>query len=75
LTIRSSQVSTIPRRLQDTWTLERRRKAALGLMRELPLDVLATHTYPISDAARAFEAIDRREPGLIHAALVYPDPD
>jgi 2-desacetyl-2-hydroxyethyl bacteriochlorophyllide A dehydrogenase len=75
LTIRSSQVSTIPSRLQPEWSKERRRKAVVRLMRTLPLDELATHTFPIEDAQRAFASIDAVEEGLIHVALSYGAPD
>ena len=71
LTIRSTQVSSIPRSLQGEWSFERRTEAALSLMKELPLDQLATHTFPLSDAQRAFETADAGSDGLIHAALSY----
>jgi 2-desacetyl-2-hydroxyethyl bacteriochlorophyllide A dehydrogenase len=71
LTIASSQVSTIPQRLQGEWTFDRRREVALELMRELPLSELASHTFPVRDAGLAYSAIDRAEEGLIHAALSY----
>jgi 2-desacetyl-2-hydroxyethyl bacteriochlorophyllide A dehydrogenase len=71
LTIRSTQVSTIPERLAGEWTFERRRAAAIALMDELPLDRLATHEFDFEDAAAAFEAVDRGAEGLVHAALRY----
>jgi 2-desacetyl-2-hydroxyethyl bacteriochlorophyllide A dehydrogenase len=71
LTIRSTQVSSIPRSLQPEWSFEKRTEAALSLMKELPLDLLATHTFPVADAQRAFEAADAGSGGLIHAALSY----
>jgi 2-desacetyl-2-hydroxyethyl bacteriochlorophyllide A dehydrogenase len=71
LTIRSTQVSTIPAALAGRWTLERRRAVAAGLLSELPLAVLATHTFPLAAVADAFAALDRGEEGLIHAALCY----
>ena len=71
LTIKSTQVSSIPRALQDEWTFQKRTAAAVDLMKELPLDVLATHTFPLHDAQRAFEAADSAADGLIHAALGY----
>lgn len=71
LTIRSTQVSSIPRSLQGEWSFERRTEAAISLMKELPLDLLATHTFPLADAQRAFEAADTGADGLIHAALTY----
>ncbi len=71
LTIRSTQVSTIPARLADQWSRERRREAALGLMSELPLDALATHEFPFRDAAVAYRQAEAGPPGLLHAALCY----
>ncbi|MDQ3945388.1 MAG: zinc-binding alcohol dehydrogenase, partial [Actinomycetota bacterium] len=43
LSIRSTQVSTIPAGLGDRWSVPRRRAATLDLLPELPLDRLATH--------------------------------
>jgi threonine dehydrogenase-like Zn-dependent dehydrogenase len=71
LTIRSSQVSTIPARLAAEWTLERRRRAARDLLHELPLEALATHSFPFPAAALAFEHVDHPPAGLLHAALCY----
>ncbi len=71
LTIRSTQVSTIPARLGERWTVSRRRAVTRKLMDELPLPRLATHEFPFKDAASAYEAIDRGEPGLVHAAMWY----
>ncbi|MGI8627893.1 MAG: zinc-dependent alcohol dehydrogenase [Geodermatophilaceae bacterium] len=71
LSIRSSQVSTIPAAQQARWTVQRRRRVALELMDELPLAVLATHTFPFHAAAEAFVAADRGAEGLLHAALRY----
>lgn len=71
LSLVSSQVSTIPARLANRWTLERRREVVLSLLEELPLKVFATHDFPFDDARRAFEAIERAEEGLVHAALTY----
>jgi 2-desacetyl-2-hydroxyethyl bacteriochlorophyllide A dehydrogenase len=71
LTIRSSQVSTIPARLATTWDVPRRREVALRLLRDLPVDSLATHEFPFERAADAYAAIDRADEDLIHAALTY----
>jgi 2-desacetyl-2-hydroxyethyl bacteriochlorophyllide A dehydrogenase len=72
LSIRSTQVSTIPAKLQGAWTLARRRSEARRLLEELPLKALATHEFGFDQAALAYEALDRGEPGLIHAALRHP---
>lgn len=71
LTIRSTQVSTIPSHQAATWSTERRRAAARRLLGELPMAALATHTFPVAEAAAAYEAVDRGESGLLHAALCY----
>jgi 2-desacetyl-2-hydroxyethyl bacteriochlorophyllide A dehydrogenase len=71
LAIRSSQVSTIPARLAGRWDHARRRQVARELLAELPLAALATDEFRFEDAADAYAAIDRRQPGLIHATLRY----
>ena len=71
LTIRSTQVSTIPAALSGRWTIARRRAAVRDLLPTLPLDALATHTFPFDHAADAYAALDRSESGLVHAALCY----
>jgi 2-desacetyl-2-hydroxyethyl bacteriochlorophyllide A dehydrogenase len=71
LQIRSTQVSTIPSRLAPRWDLERRRRATLELLNELPLKLLLTHEVPFDRAMEAFEALDRGDPGLMHVELRY----
>jgi len=72
LTIRSSQVSTIPAALAGRWDLARRRRVASALIGDLPLPALATTEVPFDDAPRAYELLDRRESGVLHVALRYP---
>lgn len=71
LTIRSTQVSTIPARLTARWSIPRRREHAAALLRELPLKRLTTHEFPFERAPEAFAALDAGEDALVHAALVY----
>jgi threonine dehydrogenase-like Zn-dependent dehydrogenase len=71
LTIRSSQVSTIPAALAGRWDVARRRRVAAGLLDVLPLTALATTEVPFEEAPRAYEALDRRAPGVLHVALRY----
>jgi threonine dehydrogenase-like Zn-dependent dehydrogenase len=71
LTLRSTQVSTIPALLSASWDVARRRRAAVELMPTLPLAELATHTFDWARSDEAFAAVDRAEEGLIHAALGY----
>jgi 2-desacetyl-2-hydroxyethyl bacteriochlorophyllide A dehydrogenase len=71
LTLRSTQVSSIPAAMADRWDVTRRRAAVRALLTTLPLSALATHTFPFERAADAYEALDRGEEGLVHAALCY----
>jgi threonine dehydrogenase-like Zn-dependent dehydrogenase len=71
LTIRSTQVSTVPALLSGTWTRSRRRREAAELLPGLPLADLCTHVYDFGDAAEAFLAVDQGVPGLMHAVLTY----
>jgi threonine dehydrogenase-like Zn-dependent dehydrogenase len=71
LTIRSTQVSTVPALLSGTWTRSRRRREAVELLPGLPLADLCTHVYDFGDAAEAFLAVDQGVSGLMHAVLTY----
>src|SRR5215469_1873481 len=71
LTIRSTQVSTVPARLSGTWTRSRRRRETIELLAELPLADLCTHVFAFGQAAEAFRAVDEGIPGLMHAVLDY----
>jgi 2-desacetyl-2-hydroxyethyl bacteriochlorophyllide A dehydrogenase len=71
LALRSTQVSTLPAVLTARWDRRRRAELAWRLARELPLAVLATHAFAFEQAAEAYACADRKEDGLIHAALRY----
>ena len=71
LTIRSTQVSTVPARQSGTWTRSRRRQETVALLTELPLAQLCTDVFDFGRAAEAFRAVDQGKPGLIHAVLTY----
>ena len=71
LTIRSTQVSTVPARLSGTWTRSRRRQETVALITELPLAQLCTDVFDFGHAAEAFRAVDQGKPGLMHAVLTY----
>ena len=71
LTIRSTQVSTVPARLSGSWTRSRRRQETVDLLSELPLAQLCTHVFAFDHAAEAFRAVDQGIPGLMHAVLDY----
>jgi threonine dehydrogenase-like Zn-dependent dehydrogenase len=71
LTLRSTQVSTLPAALTARWDRRRRTELAWRLTRELPLAALATHWFPLERAAEAYACADRKDGGLVHAALRY----
>jgi 2-desacetyl-2-hydroxyethyl bacteriochlorophyllide A dehydrogenase len=71
LSIRSTQVSTIPARLSGRWDVDRRRRTAMGLMTELPLKLLASHEVAFESAESAYAALDRGDEGVMHVALRY----
>jgi 2-desacetyl-2-hydroxyethyl bacteriochlorophyllide A dehydrogenase len=71
LTIRSTQVSTIPAALTAGWDRRRRAAVAWRLLRELPVATLTTHEFPLEQAAQAYASVDRGEEGLVHAVLRY----
>jgi threonine dehydrogenase-like Zn-dependent dehydrogenase len=72
LAIRGTQVSTIPAALSARWDRGRRAEVAWRLLAELPVAVLCTHEFPFEAAAEAYARTDRKQDGLIHAALAYP---
>jgi 2-desacetyl-2-hydroxyethyl bacteriochlorophyllide A dehydrogenase len=71
LALRSTQVSTLPSTLGARWDRRRRAELAWGLARELPLPALATHGFPVEQAAEAYACVERKQDGLVHAALRY----
>ncbi|HET7518135.1 MAG TPA: zinc-binding dehydrogenase [Actinomycetes bacterium] len=71
LVLRSTQVSTLPAALTARWDRRRRAELAWRLTRELPLAALATHGFAFEQAAEAYACADRKDGGLIHAALRY----
>jgi 2-desacetyl-2-hydroxyethyl bacteriochlorophyllide A dehydrogenase len=71
LVLRSTQVSTIPAALTARWDRRRRAEEAWRLVRELPLHQLATHEFAFERAADAYACADRKQDGLVHAALRY----
>jgi threonine dehydrogenase-like Zn-dependent dehydrogenase len=72
LTIRSSQVSTIPAALAGRWDVPRRRREAVALLGDLPLTELATTEFAFDDAPAAYRALDGGDAGIVHVALRYP---
>jgi 2-desacetyl-2-hydroxyethyl bacteriochlorophyllide A dehydrogenase len=71
LTIRSTQVSTIPASQAARWTHHRRLAKAVELAAALPLARLATDTIPFDEADAGYAQVDAGPPGLIHLAFGY----
>jgi 2-desacetyl-2-hydroxyethyl bacteriochlorophyllide A dehydrogenase len=71
LTIRSTQVSTIPASQSGRWTHRRRLTQAVELAATLPLAALATDTIPFDEADVGYARVDAGPPGLIHLAFGY----
>ena len=71
LTLRSTQVSTIPASLSQRWTRSTRREAALHLAGRLPLGHLATTEMPFEEAAAAYSMLDSSTEGVMHVTLRY----
>ena len=70
LEIRSSQVSTVGGRAVR-WDRRRRLETTRALLSELPLSILASHTFPFERARDAYAALDRADNDLVHVALSY----
>lgn len=70
--LKSSQVSTVDPRLSGRWSKSRRLMSALAMLREVPLDRLVTHRFPIAAAADAYELVDTQPMDALHVLLDYP---
>lgn len=71
LTIRSTQVSTIPAAQSGRWTRQRRLMRAVELAPTLPLARLATDTVAFEQAAEGYARLDAGAPGVAHVAFGY----
>jgi 2-desacetyl-2-hydroxyethyl bacteriochlorophyllide A dehydrogenase len=70
LEIRSSQVSTVGGRAVR-WDRRRRLETTRGLLPELPLSLLSSHTFPFERVREAYAALDRGDDDIVHVALSY----
>jgi 2-desacetyl-2-hydroxyethyl bacteriochlorophyllide A dehydrogenase len=69
--IMSSQVSTLDPALAPRWDRARRSSLVSALLQELPLDPLITHRFPLSQAAAAYELLDREAGECLQVVLDY----
>jgi 2-desacetyl-2-hydroxyethyl bacteriochlorophyllide A dehydrogenase len=66
-----SQVSTIDPRHTPRFDKTRRHQVALSWLSRLPLESLITHRVPFAEAARAYELLDSRPPGVLQVLLTH----
>jgi len=71
MTIVSSQVSTLSPALTGRWTTSRRMQVAVQMLRELNTADLITHRFPISQAALAYDMLDRSPDKAIQVLFTY----
>lgn len=71
LHIRSSQVSHLNPVVAPRWSTKRRMETALGLLPQLRLEELLSHTFPFEDAARAYEKIEQAPDEVLQVVLSY----
>jgi 2-desacetyl-2-hydroxyethyl bacteriochlorophyllide A dehydrogenase len=69
----SSQVSTLSPALTGRWTTVRRMQVALRKLSELRTADLITHRFPVSQAAQAYDMLDRSPEKAIQVLLTYED--
>ncbi|OVE86251.1 zinc-dependent alcohol dehydrogenase [Natronolimnobius baerhuensis] len=71
LEIESSQVSTIAPSLRGRWSRERRHEVVWDWLRQLEVESLLTHEFPLEDAGRAYELLEERPEEAIQVVLTY----
>jgi len=67
-----SQVSTLPAKLQQRWTKERRFNLAWKLIEELPLERLLGKVVGLDQAQEAYESLSKGEESIIAFDLRKP---
>ena len=71
LRVVSSQVSTLDPAITPRWDRARRTALVSSLLKELPLNELITHRFPLDQAAAAYELLDRRAEACLQVVLDY----
>jgi 2-desacetyl-2-hydroxyethyl bacteriochlorophyllide A dehydrogenase len=71
LRVVSSQVSTLDPAITPRWDRARRTALVSTLLKELPLNELITHRFPLDQAAAAYELLDRRAGECLQVVLDY----
>ena len=71
LRVVSSQVSTLDPALTPRWDRARRTALVSALLKELPLNELITHRFPLNQAATAYELLDHARGECLQVVLDY----
>jgi 2-desacetyl-2-hydroxyethyl bacteriochlorophyllide A dehydrogenase len=71
LRVVSSQVSTFDPALGSRWDRARRTELVTTLLKELPLNELITHRFPLDQAAAAYELLDKSPGDSLQVVLDY----
>ena len=67
----SSQVSTIDGRFSNRWDKNRRLQAAMRFLRDLPVDDLITHRFPLAQARDAYALLDQHPEQTMQILFSY----
>lgn len=67
----SSQVSTLDGKWQNRWTKARRFGVAWQHLQHVPAAQLITHRFPVSQAAQAYQLLDKRPEHAVQVILTY----
>jgi 2-desacetyl-2-hydroxyethyl bacteriochlorophyllide A dehydrogenase len=71
LRVVSSQVSTFDPALAPRWDRPRRTALVMTLLKELPLNDLITHRFPLDQAGAAYELLDKSAGDCLQVVLDY----
>jgi 2-desacetyl-2-hydroxyethyl bacteriochlorophyllide A dehydrogenase len=69
----SSMVAFVNPDLGPLWDTARRQQVVTGLLPQLTLEPLFTHSFPIERAADAYSTVDQAPDGLVQCVLTYRD--
>ncbi|MDX1566997.1 MAG: zinc-binding alcohol dehydrogenase, partial [Longimicrobiales bacterium] len=75
LTLRSSQVGSVPPRHRHRWSRRDRLERALSLLRDSRLDVLVTGESPFEELPRVLEELTRSPGDSLCHRIRYPNPE
>ena len=69
----ASQIGSVPNRLRSRWTVPRLQQTVVDHLAEGLLDAasLVTHTFPLTDAAKAYELLDTDPQSALQVVLEF----